>query len=72
MRIIEIVVSPRGETTVQTKGYSGSDCLRPANSWKKLSAPRSPTPRRQSFMPPLKNTKTFAPDASAAAHPYIH
>ncbi len=27
MRIIEIVVSPQGETTVQTKGYSGSDCL---------------------------------------------
>ena len=30
MRIIEIVVSPKGETTVQTKGYSGSDCLRAA------------------------------------------
>ena len=28
MRIIEIVVSPQGETTVQTKGYSGDDCLR--------------------------------------------
>jgi hypothetical protein len=27
MRIIEIVVSPQGETTVQTKGYSGGDCL---------------------------------------------
>ena len=27
MRIIEVVVSPSGETTVQTKGYSGSDCL---------------------------------------------
>jgi hypothetical protein len=27
MRIIEIIVSPKGETTVQTKGYSGSDCL---------------------------------------------
>lgn len=26
-RIIEVVISPQGETTVQTKGYSGSDCL---------------------------------------------
>ena len=25
-RIIEIRVSPRGETTLQTKGYAGSDC----------------------------------------------
>jgi len=27
-RAIEVVVSPTGETTVQTKGYAGSDCLR--------------------------------------------
>ena len=27
-RVIEVVVSPRGETTVQTKGYAGADCLR--------------------------------------------
>ncbi len=26
-RIIEVVVSPQGETTVQTKGYVGADCL---------------------------------------------
>ena len=26
-RIVELTVSPRGETTVQTKGYSGGDCL---------------------------------------------
>ena len=26
-RIIEVVVSPQGETTLQTKGYVGSDCL---------------------------------------------
>ena len=31
-RIIEMVVSPTGETTVQTKGYSGSECLQ-ASSW---------------------------------------
>jgi len=27
-RIIEVTVSPQGETTVQTKGYACSDCLR--------------------------------------------
>ena len=26
-RIIEVTVSPKGETTIQTKGYAGSDCL---------------------------------------------
>jgi hypothetical protein len=26
-RVIEVTVSPQGETTVQTKGYSGADCL---------------------------------------------
>jgi hypothetical protein len=26
-RVIEVTVSPQGETTVQTKGYSGGDCL---------------------------------------------
>jgi len=26
-RIIEVTVSSKGETTLQTKGYGGSDCL---------------------------------------------
>jgi Protein of unknown function (DUF2997) len=26
-RIFEVIVSPQGETTVQTKGYSGTDCV---------------------------------------------
>jgi hypothetical protein len=25
-KIIEVVVSPKGETIVETKGYTGSDC----------------------------------------------
>jgi hypothetical protein len=32
VRIIEIVVSPKGESTVQTKGYAGADCLE-AGKW---------------------------------------
>jgi hypothetical protein len=27
MKIIEVTVSPKGETSIQTKGYAGSDCL---------------------------------------------
>ena len=26
-KIIEVIVSPRGETTVQTRGFAGSACL---------------------------------------------
>jgi hypothetical protein len=26
-RVIEVIVSPQGEVTVQTRGYRGSDCL---------------------------------------------
>ena len=26
MKIIEVTVSPTGESTVQTKGFAGSDC----------------------------------------------
>ena len=26
-RIIEVLVNKRGETTIQTKGYAGSDCF---------------------------------------------
>ncbi len=26
-RTIEVTVSPRGEATVQTRGYTGGDCL---------------------------------------------
>ena len=32
VRIIEVVVSPQGETTVQTKGFVGADCLQ-ASKW---------------------------------------
>ena len=26
-RIIEVLISPQGETSVQTKGYAGGECL---------------------------------------------
>jgi hypothetical protein len=27
-KIIEVTISPTGETTVQTKGYAGTECLK--------------------------------------------
>ena len=30
-RVIEVIVSPMGETTLQTKGYSGADCQQAAD-----------------------------------------
>jgi hypothetical protein len=27
-RVIEVIVGPKGETSVQTKGYAGGDCLK--------------------------------------------
>jgi hypothetical protein len=26
-RVIEVIVSPQGESKIQTKGYQGNDCL---------------------------------------------
>lgn len=26
-RIIEVIVSPKGQVTIETKGYAGADCL---------------------------------------------
>ena len=31
-RIIEVIVSPTGQTTIQTKGYQGSQCTQ-ASKW---------------------------------------
>jgi Protein of unknown function (DUF2997) len=32
VRIIEVIVSPQGESTVQTKGFVGAECLQ-ASKW---------------------------------------
>jgi hypothetical protein len=32
MKVIEVVVSPKGETTVQTKGFAGPECQQ-ASRW---------------------------------------
>jgi hypothetical protein len=32
MKVIEVVVSPKGEATVQTKGFAGPECLQ-AGKW---------------------------------------
>ena len=32
MKIIEVIVSARGETTIQTKGFTGGDCQQASKS----------------------------------------
>jgi hypothetical protein len=32
MRTIEVLIAPTGEATLQTRGYTGADCLR-ASKW---------------------------------------
>jgi hypothetical protein len=27
IRVIEVIVSPKGETSIQTRGYAGAECL---------------------------------------------
>lgn len=35
-RIIEVLISPKGETQVQTKGYAGSECVGASSGWRTL------------------------------------
>jgi Protein of unknown function (DUF2997) len=44
-KIIEVTVSPTGETTVQTKGYSGSECQQ-ASKWLEQALGLSTTDRK--------------------------
>ena len=44
-RIIEITVSPKGETTLQTKGFVGGECLN-ASKWLEQSLGISTSDRK--------------------------
>ncbi len=35
MKVIEVVVSPRGETTIQTRGFAGSECQQASQAFEK-------------------------------------
>lgn len=48
-RIIEVIVSPTGETIVQTKGYVGGEC-RQASKWLEQSLGIATTDRPTSEM----------------------
>jgi Protein of unknown function (DUF2997) len=40
MRTIEVTISPTGETTVQTKGYSGGDCIQASKFLEQALGPK--------------------------------
>ena len=58
-RVIEVVVSPTGDTTIQTRGYAGGDCLAASRfleeslgitaSERKTAEFYQPTPTEQQF-----------------------
>ena len=35
MKVIEVIVSPQGETTIQPRGFSGSECLQASQAIEK-------------------------------------
>lgn len=35
MKIIEVVISPRGEVTIQTRGFAGAECLQASQAIEK-------------------------------------
>lgn len=45
MRTIEVLISSTGETTVQTRGYTGADCLQ-ASKWLERSVGTVTTDQR--------------------------
>ena len=61
-RVIEVIVSPQGETTVQTKGYTGGDCLQASKFLEQALGVATTTAR------PPSSTQTAA---SRAARPAV-
>lgn len=50
MKTIEIIVSPRGETTITTKGFSGGSCKDATRDLEKaLGAKTSDTPTAEAY-----------------------
>ena len=50
MKIIEITISPSGEATVQTKGFTGSTCREASNALEQaLGTVRSDTPTAEMY-----------------------
>lgn len=56
MKTIEIIVSRTGETTVQTKGFSGSSCREASKSIEQaLGLVRSDKPTGEMYQAPVVN-----------------
>jgi DUF2997 family protein len=59
-RIIEVTVSPKGDVTIETKGYTGADCLRASKSLE------------QALGVPSSDRKTAEYYVSSATEPRLH
>ncbi len=54
-RIIEVVVSPKGETSIQTKGYAGSDCLKASKFLEEALGVRTTDQKTAEFYQPSES-----------------
>ena len=43
-KVIEVIVSPKGETKIETKGFAGSECREASKSLEAALAQRSTKP----------------------------
>ena len=61
MKVIEVVVSPRGETTIQTRGFTGSECQQ-ASKWieQSLGASISEQKTSEFFTPAIQQNEVKA------------
>ena len=53
-KIIEVIVSPTGETTIQTKGFAGGECQQ-ASKWLEQALGVSTADRKTGIGPPTTN-----------------
>jgi hypothetical protein len=61
--IIEIIVSPTGQTRIETKGFAGAECRRASESLEKaLGAKLSEQLTRSSIIRPAKSSRSLGRD----------
>lgn len=57
-KIIEVTISPKGETTIQTKGFSGEECRKTSRSMEAALGIRASEQLTSEFHATAENTQT--------------
>ena len=66
MKTIEITVSPKGDTKVETKGFSGTECRQASRFIEEALGQRTPKSSRRSITRPTR------PARRSGKHPNLH